>query len=117
MKKKASKKNKVVAKKIAHGSFGVKPLADRVIVKEEEKDEVKKTDTGILVPNSNEKDANSRRGEVVAVGPGRYGDDNELLPMTLKVGDKVVFQWGEKMRIDGVEYYIVREGDILGIIG
>ncbi|MCE9643749.1 co-chaperone GroES [Candidatus Parcubacteria bacterium] len=119
MKKKASKKSpKKPAAKAAREaiqSFGLRPLADRVIIKEQAKEETKKTEAGIIIPDNGEKDASSRRGEVVAAGPGRY-DDGDLLPMTLKVGDTVLFQWGEKVKIDGVEYFIVREGDILGVL-
>lgn len=123
MKKKASKKGKKgmggvrkASKAPARSNFGIRPLGDRVIVREEAKEEHKKTEAGILVPDAGEKDTTSRRGEVVAVGPGRIGDDNELLPMTLKKGDRVLFQWGEKVKFDGVDYFVVREGDILGIL-
>ena len=56
------------------------------------------------------------RGIVVAVGDGKIDDQGKLIPMKVKVGNKVLFQWGDKINIDDEEYYIVSESGILGII-
>jgi chaperonin GroES len=58
---------------------------------------------------------NGKRGEVVAVGPGRI-EEGKKIPLTVKVGDKVIFQWGDKVSVDGEEYYLVRESEILAVI-
>jgi len=96
------------------GSFKVKPLGDRVLVRELKK-EGEKIVSGIIIPESAGEDRGSRKGEVIAVGPGRY-DDCVLVPMNVSVGDKVLFQWGDKLTIDGVEYEMVNESAILAII-
>ena len=91
--------------------MNIQPLGDRVLVKVLETEET--TASGIVLPDSaKEKKA---EGEVIAVGPGRY-DDCVLVPMNVSVGDKVLFQWGDKLTIDGVEYEMVNESAILAII-
>ncbi len=60
-------------------------------------------------------DKGSKRGEVVAVGPGRV-EDGELVAPSVKEGDTVLFQWGDKVRIGEDDYYLVRESEILAII-
>lgn len=92
----------------------IQPLGDRVLVKEE-KSEGGKTESGIIIPETVSQDRGAKKGEVIAVGPGRY-DDGEIVPMQVKVGDKVLFQWGDKLTIDGEEYEMVSEGSILAII-
>jgi len=92
----------------------VQPLADKVLVKESKR-ENGKTESGIIIPETVNEDRGAKKGEVVAVGPGRY-DDGELVPMHVKVGDKVLFQWGDKLTIDGEEYEMVAESSILAVI-
>lgn len=121
MKKKSLKnRKKATLKKVVReesaSALGIRPLADRVLIKEEVKEDIKKTDAGILIPGTEKEGGSGRRGEIVAVGPGRFGDDNELVPMTLKKGDRVIFQWGEKVTIEGADYYVAREGDIIAVI-
>lgn len=106
-------KTKEVSKS-AHTSVKVAPLGDRVLVREFKK-EGEKIVSGIIIPESASEDRGSRKGEVVAVGPGKF-DDGVLVPMGVKVGDKVLFQWGDKLTIDGVEYEMVAESAILAII-
>ena len=95
-------------------TLSIQPLGDRVVVKPTPKDEV--SAMGILLPTSAKQDAPSK-GTVVAVGAGRY-DDGDLLPMTVKVGDTVLFsKYGfDEIKIDGQEYVILPESAVLAII-
>ncbi|MEK7107381.1 MAG: co-chaperone GroES, partial [Patescibacteria group bacterium] len=67
----------------------IRPLADRVLVKPEENSD-EKSPSGIIIPDTAQKEKPAR-GEVIAVGPGKIGDDNELIPVSVKVGDTVMF--------------------------
>jgi chaperonin GroES len=92
----------------------LKPLHDRVLVKRLEEEE--KTKGGIIIPdNAKEKPI---KGEVIAVGPGRLTDDGKRIEMSVKVGDKVMFSKyaGTEVKIEGEEYLIMREDDIVAII-
>lgn len=93
----------------------VQPLADRVLIKEIDPKKGGETKSGIIIPETVDKDAGAHRGEVMAVGDGRY-EDGELIPMKVSVGDAVLFQWGDKLTIDSEEYFIVSESNILAII-
>lgn len=90
----------------------IKPLADRVVVKILAQEEV--TTGGIVLPDTAKE--KPQEGEVVAVGPGKY-EDGKLVPMSVKVGEKVIFSkyGGTEIKIDGVEYLILRESDILAV--
>jgi len=93
----------------------LKPLQDRILVQREEEDD--KTKGGIIIPDSaKEKPA---KGAVIAVGEGKTGEDGKRIPMALKKGDKILFgkYSGTEVKIDGQEYLIMREDDVLGIIG
>ncbi|MBA4492669.1 co-chaperone GroES [Paracoccus sp. S1E-3] len=92
-----------------------KPLHDRVLVKRVQSDE--KTKGGLIIPDSaKEKPA---EGEVVAVGEGARKDSGELIAPSVKAGDRVLFgKWsGTEVTLDGEELLIMKEGDIMGIIG
>ena len=91
----------------------IKPLADRVVVKAIEMEE--KTKSGIVLPDTAKE--KPQEGEIMAVGPGRY-EDGKLVPMNVKKGDRVLFAKyaGTEVKLDGEEYLIMRESDILGII-
>lgn len=91
-----------------------KPLRDRVLVKYSE--EADKTAGGLYIPETAKE--KSQKGEVVAVGPGKVTDDGKLQSMSVKVADIVLFDKysGSKVTIDDVEYLIIREEDILGIV-
>lgn len=92
----------------------IRPLNDRLLVKRLAEEE--KTAGGIIIPDSaKEKPA---EGEVVAVGPGKAGDNGERVAMQVAAGDKVLFSkyGGTDVKIDGDDYLIMREDDILGII-
>lgn len=93
----------------------IRPLQDRALIREIVDDKEKKTSSGIIIPVTVNEDKSGKRGEVVAIGPGR-NEDGVIVPVSLKVGDKVIFQWGDKVSVDGEEYYLVREGEILAVI-
>lgn len=94
--------------------LAIKPLGDRVVVKPLAKEE--KSAMGIIIPDSAKQDAPSK-GTVVAVGAGRY-DDGDLLPMSVKVGDQVLFsKYGyDEVKIDGEDYYILSESNVLAVL-
>lgn len=114
MKKKA--KNKKVVKKSPKSDFGIKPLGDRILLKPIEADELNKTSSGIIIPDTVSKEK-PEQGIVIAVGEGKW-DDGKKIPVSVKVGDKVVFsRYGyEEVKLDGVEYYILKEENILAVI-
>ncbi|NLA60053.1 MAG: co-chaperone GroES [Firmicutes bacterium] len=91
----------------------LKPLADRVVVKPIQAEE--KTKGGIVLPDT-AKDK-PQEGEVIAVGTGRILDNGTKLPLEVKVGDRVVYSKysGSEIKIDGEEYLIIRESDVLAI--
>jgi chaperonin GroES len=94
----------------------VRPLGDRALVKltdGAEGDET--TASGIILPPNAEKDRSDKRGTVIAVGPGKR-EDAAVIPMEVRVGDTVIFQWGDKVEIDGDEYYIVNESNIVAVV-
>lgn len=93
----------------------ITPLGDRVLIKEDSNNKEIKTASGIIIPVTVNDDKGSKRGEVVAIGNGRY-EDGKLIPISVKVGDDVLFQWGDKVKINNEEYYIVRESELLAII-
>lgn len=102
-----------VAPKIVE--FKVKPLADRVIIKEDTESKEHTTASGIIIPISAQEDKGSKRGKIIAVGNGRY-EEGKLIPLSVKVGDSVLFQWGDKIQVDSTDYFIVRESEILAVI-
>ncbi len=93
------------------------PLGDRVLVKPMQKDEDKKTASGIIIPETVDKEK-PEQGKVVAVGEGRMNDDGKVLPVNIKIGDTVVFsKYGpEEIKVDDEEYYIVGVSNLLAII-
>ena len=95
--------------------LGLLPLHDRIVIQEVKGDNAKKTDSGIYLPESTKEDRGAKKGMVVAVGPGRY-EDGMLQSMQVRVGDTVLFQWGENITYQGEEYYIVRESEVSAIV-
>jgi chaperonin GroES len=89
------------------------PLGDRVLVKPSEKGGEKKLASGIIIPETVDKEK-LLTGEVVAVGKGKVGSDGTRLPMEVAVGDTVLFKkpWDEPLKIDGEEHYVLSESDI-----
>jgi chaperonin GroES len=94
--------------------FKIQPLGDRVIVKAAEAEE--KTKGGIILPDTAKE--KPIEGTVIAVGDGKIDDAGKKVPMTVKVGDKVLYgkYSGTEVRVDDEEYLIMRESDIFGII-
>jgi len=95
--------------------MNLKPLQDRILVQRVE--EEKTTKGGIIIPDTaKEKPA---EGKVVAVGNGKLGDDGKRMPLEVKEGDRILFgkYAGTEVKIEGEEYLIMREDDVLGVIG
>jgi chaperonin GroES len=91
-----------------------RPLHDRVVVKRIDAEE--KTAGGIIIPDSAKEKPS--QGEVVGVGPGARDESGKLVPLDVKVGDRVLFgKWsGTEVKIDGQELLIMKESDIMGVI-
>jgi len=91
-----------------------RPLHDRVVV--ERIDAEEKTAGGILIPDTARE--KPQQGKVVAVGPGGRDESGKLIPIDVKAGDRVLFgKWsGTEVKIDGVEYLIMKESDIMGVL-
>jgi len=91
-----------------------RPLHDRVVVKRIDAEE--KTAGGIIIPDTAKE--KPQQGEVIAVGPGGRDETGKLIPIDVKVGDRVLFgKWsGTEVKIDGVEYLIMKENDIMGVL-
>ncbi len=92
----------------------IKPLHDRVLVKRLSEEE--KTKGGIIIPDAAKE--KPIQGRVVAVGEGKKSDDGKLAPLSVKEGDTILFSKysGNEIKIDGEEYLIMQESEILGII-
>lgn len=95
--------------------MNLKPLGDRVVVTVVEEEET--TAGGIVLPDTAKE--KPQKGEVVAVGSGKLLDNGERVPLEVKVGDKVIFAkyGGTEVKLNGKEYLILRESDILAIAG
>ena len=91
-----------------------RPLHDRVVVKRIQAEE--KTAGGIIIPDTAKE--KPQQGEVVAIGPGGRDEAGKLVPIDLQVGDRVLFgKWsGTEVKIDGTEYLIMKENDIMGVL-
>jgi chaperonin GroES len=91
-----------------------RPLHDRVVVKRIDAEE--KTAGGIIIPDTAKE--KPQQGEAIAVGPGGRDEAGKLIPLDVKAGDRVLFgKWsGTEVKLDGVEYLIMKESDIMGIV-
>ena len=91
-----------------------RPLHDRVVVRRIESEA--KTAGGIIIPDTAKE--KPQEGEVIAVGPGARDESGKLIPLDLKAGDRILFgKWsGTEVKIDGQEYLIMKESDVMGII-
>jgi chaperonin GroES len=95
--------------------MNVKPLADRILVRRLEETEVKRG--GIIIPDTAKE--KPQQAEVVAVGPGRVTDDGKRVALEVKTGDKILMgkYTGTEVKIDGTDYLIMREDEVLAIVG
>ena len=94
--------------------MNVRPLADRILVRRiEEKESIR---GGIIIPDTAKE--KPQEGEVVAVGPGRKTEEGKIIPLDVKKGDRILIgkYSGTDVKIDGNEYVIVREDDVLGVL-
>jgi chaperonin GroES len=91
-----------------------RPLHDRVVVKRLDAEE--KTAGGIIIPDTAKE--KPQQGEIVSVGPGGRDEAGKLIPLDVKAGDRVLFgKWsGTEVKIEGVEYLIMKESDIMGVL-
>jgi len=94
--------------------MNIKPLADRIMVRRIEEQEMKRG--GIIIPDTAKE--KPQEGEVVAVGPGRMTEDGKRIAMEVKKGDRILIgkYSGAEVTIDGTEYTILREDDVLGVL-
>ena len=93
----------------------LRPLGDRVLVKAVEKGE--EVRSGLIIPDTAKE--KPQEGEIVAVGKGKIAEDGKLVPMDVKPGDKILYgkYSGQEIKLEGQEYLIMHQEDILGIIG
>lgn len=122
IKKNVSKKLKRTSKsakaplKVKKASVPIMPQGDRVLVRALTPEEMgTRSPSGIIIPTS-VKEEKSDRGVVIAVGEGKRNESGERMPLDVTEGDKILFQWGEKVEVEGKEFYIVREDNILAIL-
>ena len=94
--------------------MNIRPLHDRIIV--ERLEEETTTAAGIIIPDSAKE--KPMQGDVIAVGKGKVTEDGKVLPLDVKVGDKVLFgkYSGNEIKIEGKEYLMMREDDVLGVV-
>ena len=94
--------------------MNVRPLADRILVRRIEEKETMRG--GIIIPDTAKE--KPQEGEVVAVGPGRKTEESKIIPLDVKKGDRILIgkYSGTDVKIDGTEYVILREDDVLGVL-
>ena len=119
--KKKTKNKKTVKKSLnkktnKKPSSGIIPLGDRILLKPFSEEEMNTTASGIIIPDTVSKEK-PEQGKVIAVGEGRW-EGGKKIPVSVKVGDKVVFsRYGyEEVKLGGVEYYILKEENILAVL-
>lgn len=88
-------------------------MGDKVLIEELKTEQ--KTASGIILPDDYKEDKGMKEGKVISVGPGRLVD-GKLVPVAVNKGDTVFFQWGDEVKIDGQEYYLVNESSIVAIV-
>jgi chaperonin GroES len=118
MAKKKKKTVKKVAKKTATAGAkkeGLQPLHDGVLIKPEVAETT--TPSGIIIPDT-AKQEKATFGRVIAVGDGRFGEEGDLIPMRVKVGDKVYFSpgWENEVEYAGEKYFLVRDTDVKAVL-
>jgi len=92
----------------------IQPLADYVVAQAEEA--ASKTASGLFLPDGAKE--KPKTAKVIAVGPGKVGDDNEIIPMSLKIGDRIIYKSYSptEIKMDGTEYILVKEEDVLATV-
>jgi len=95
-------------------SVSIKPLEDRIVIKSLEAEQT--TASGLVIPDTAKE--KPQEGKVIAVGNGKVNDDGKKVPLDVKAGDRILFgkYSGSEVKIDGDEYLILREEDVLGIL-
>ena len=113
----AKRKSKVTETKTkVKSQFNITPLGDRVLIKPLSDEEIgKKSPAGIIIPETVDRER-ADRGKIIAVGAGKRDENGKLIPLEVKVGDTVIFQWGDKVEIENEQYYVVGESGVLAII-
>jgi chaperonin GroES len=93
----------------------IRPLYDRIVIKRVEQGD-EKTTAGIIIPDTAKE--KPQEGEVVAVGKGKRLEDGKVVPLDVQVGDRILFgkYSGSEIKIDGLEYVIMREDEVLGVL-
>lgn len=96
--------------------MNIRPLHDRVLVKRIEQET--KTKSGIIIPDTAQQDKPTE-GEIMAIGSGSRDESGKVIPLDVKVGDRILFaKWGgSEIKVEGQEYLIMKESDILAIVG
>ena len=109
------KTQKIVLEKFGDKSMKFKPLHDRVLVEREESDE--KSAGGIIIPDTAKE--KPMQGKIIAVGSGSKDEQGKVTPLDVKAGDTILFgKWsGTEIKLDGTDYIIMKESDIMGIVG
>ena len=94
--------------------MNIRPLYDRIVVKRIEEQET--TRTGIVIPDSAKE--KPQEGEVMAIGRGKRLDDGKMVALDVRIGDRILFgkYSGNDIKLDGIEYIIMREDDVLGVL-
>lgn len=98
--------------------MNLKPLSDYLIIKPLAEETM--TKSGIVLPDTMDKKEKIRRGEIIKTGPGKTLESGAVMPMSIKAGDQVMYKedWGaEKIKVEGEEYMIVRESEVIAVIG
>lgn len=96
--------------------MNIRPLYDRIVVKRIENEDAEKTSGGLFIPDTAKE--KPQEAEVVAVGKGKRLEDGKVVPLDVQAGDRILFgkYSGSEIKIDGVEYLIMREDEVLGVI-
>ena len=91
-----------------------RPLHDRVVIKRIEAEA--RTASGIIIPDTAKE--KPQEGEIIAIGPGGHDESGKLIPIDVKIGDRILFgKWsGTEVKIDGDEYLIMKESDVMGVL-
>lgn len=91
----------------------ITPLGDKVLIQLVEAESI--TAAGIVLPDSVDTDKGMKEGKVIATGPGDR-ENGEVTPVSVKEGDIVLFSWGDELKLDGEDYYLVSEGQIAAVV-